>query len=129
MKLFTLNLSPPRQHTPSVFLSSARTISDLFHSYHLTWGIDYIPWPIIQWISDVLFILIDHLNDSKNMEAFLVLMVTARALARRQALGRNILDVVVKRIEERGMEGMLPSDVRAWVTEWRLGNKEVKGNA
>lgn len=88
--------------TPSLFY--ARKISALMRIHRSAWGADRIPVPNMLWVTTALLILLPSLSNPQNREAFISLAVSAKAFARRWAVGKAKLELVQRRARDMGVE-------------------------
>lgn len=89
-------------------LQSARQIAKLVDIHRSSWGLDLFVVTYIQWITVLLFTLLEDLNDPMNREAFASLSVAAKVASRRWVLGKGMLRAV--QVTARKMEVSLPSE-------------------
>ncbi|KAF5856375.1 hypothetical protein ETB97_007477 [Aspergillus alliaceus] len=74
-----------------VCLSSARSIGHWVQIYRTSWDLDPVPIFNVQWIKSALFVLLEHLENRKNCEAFVILCIAAKAFSRRSEKAKPVL--------------------------------------
>lgn len=92
----------PDSHSPSLFY--ATKISNLMRIHRSAWGTDRIPVPYMLWVTTALLTLLPNLSNPQNRDAFINLAVAAKAFARRWAVGKAKLELVMRRAKEMGVE-------------------------
>ncbi|KAE8152325.1 hypothetical protein BDV25DRAFT_151336 [Aspergillus avenaceus] len=118
INLYTPHKTPqpttqPQQINPSqaqkITLTSARSIEQWMRIYRTSWGLDPMPIFNIQWIKAALFTLLEGLSDPENKEAFISLLVAAKAFSRRFEKTRGLL--LALQDAARRLEVVLPAEV------------------
>lgn len=91
------------QQVQDLRLQSAHRVAKLMSIHRASWGIHRAPASNIQWTTAAQDMLLEHLDDRDNHEAFVSLCIAARAYARRWVLAKARLRSIQMKAQRLGI--------------------------